>query len=170
MQVNALFKPHPRLRFNPSEDVLLMKMVAGLGTGDWHSVARRVPGRNARQCKERWENYLSPSVRNAPWTPEEEELLLQKHSEFGPMWRKIASFFRARTDINVRSRWHLIQRRIRREERKQAGLGECAKQIEAASGGHAQAPKLEDPWDLSMVNEERPSYDSFDSWLNGNPY
>jgi hypothetical protein len=158
---NSLFKPHPRSKFNPSEDALLKAAVADFGLDDWHRIAQRVPGRSSRQCKERWENYLSPSIGNAPWTPEEEQLLLQKYSEIGPLWKQIASFFTARTHINVKSRWNLIQRRIRRQARK----------VEAhRDTRQSQPPQIQELWDVPMMNVESPSDDSFSYWLDENPY
>jgi hypothetical protein len=145
-------------------------VAANFGTGDWWRVARHIPGRNARQCRERWENYLCPSIRNAPWTPEEEQLLLQKYSEIGPMWKQIASFFSARTAINVKSRWRLIQRRMRRQAWKQVGSPQGAEQIDAECGEQPQAQQFEETWDSSMMNDDGPSDNDFDYWLNGSLY
>jgi hypothetical protein len=108
-------KPHLKARFTQQEDSKLSEVVQELGTRDWQQVARQIPGRNARQCRERWLNYLSPDVRNGPWTPAEEQLLLEKYAEFGPAWKRIATFFPTRTDINVKSRWQLMQRHRRKE-------------------------------------------------------
>jgi hypothetical protein len=60
-------------RFSQFEDELLVKAVAELGPGDWYRIARRLSGRNARQCKDRWMSYLSPAVGNVPWTPREDQ-------------------------------------------------------------------------------------------------
>jgi hypothetical protein len=112
-------KPHPRARFSAAEDERLTKLVGEFGRDDWHAIAAHLRGRNARQCRDRWTNYLSPSVGNGPWTAGEDQLLMQKYSEFGPFWKRIASFFRSRTDINVKSRWHLLHRRLRKRASKQ---------------------------------------------------
>jgi hypothetical protein len=40
---------------------------------------------------------------------------MNKHSEYGASWKRIAAFFPTRTDINIKSRWQLIQRRLRKE-------------------------------------------------------
>jgi hypothetical protein len=112
-------KPHPKARFTASEDELLTKLVEDLGSDDWQVIAAHLRGRNARQCRDRWTNYLSPAVGNGPWTADEDHLLMQKYSEFGAFWKHIASFFRSRTDINVKSRWHLLHRRLRKRESKQ---------------------------------------------------
>jgi hypothetical protein len=61
--------------------------------------------RNARQCRERYKNYLSPNYRNTPWSPDEEHLLAQKVKELGQKWSAIAKFFEARSDVNVKNHW-----------------------------------------------------------------
>ena len=109
-------KTHPRVKFTQSEDELLKKLVESLGANDWQSISRQIPGRNARQCRDRWQNYLSPEVVNGPWTQDEEELLVKKYEELGPSWKQIATFFPTRTDINIKSRWHLRERRLKKEE------------------------------------------------------
>jgi hypothetical protein len=105
---------HPRNKFAPDEDMKLVDLVGRFGESRWWEVSKQLPGRNARQCRDRWLNYLSPKVINQPWTDEEERELVAKHSQFGPLWRHIATFFPGRTDINIKSHWLLMQRRIRR--------------------------------------------------------
>lgn len=109
-------KTHPRAKFTQSEDELLIQLVENFGTNDWQSISHQMPGRNSRQCRDRWQNYLSPDVVNGPWTPEEEELLVKKYEELGPSWKQIATFFPTRTDINIKSRWHLRERRLKKED------------------------------------------------------
>jgi len=47
--------------------------------------------RNGKQCRERWLNFLNPSIRKGKWTVQEDLLLLQKQKEFGGnKWSKIA--------------------------------------------------------------------------------
>jgi hypothetical protein len=120
MMMSGGRKRHPKVKFSEDEDVELKKLVQEIGTEDWHRVSSRMPGRNMRQCKERWLNYLRPDVGNGPWTVEEDQFLLLKVQEWGFAWRNIAALFDSRTDINVKSRWHLIQRRIRKEGRLRA--------------------------------------------------
>lgn len=98
---------------------------------DWNEIAQQMKtGRNARQCRERWLNYLSPSVVNGPWTDEEEELLCNKYNEIGPHWKKIAFYFPTRTDINIKSHYHLLERRKRKEEKKKEKAIQKQKEIE----------------------------------------
>jgi hypothetical protein len=108
-------RPHPKTKFTDAEDAALTNLVRDLGTSDWQEIADHLPGRNPRQCRDRWVYYLSPEVGNGPWTVEEETLLLAKHNELGSSWKRIAPFFPGRTDINVKSRFLLIQRRLRKK-------------------------------------------------------
>lgn len=108
-------KPHPKNKFTIEEDIYLRKLVAQFGENNWQQVARHMEKRNPRQCKERWHNYLSPMVRNAPWQPEEDELLLAKVGELGQRWVRIAKFFPMRTDINIKNRYLVLKRRSRKE-------------------------------------------------------
>ena len=94
-----------RRKFTAEEDEFLRGLVAQYGTSDWSIIASRFPNRNARQCRERWKNYLQPGVENPQWTPDEDKLLIEKVRELGSQWTKIAKFFHARTDINVKNRW-----------------------------------------------------------------
>jgi hypothetical protein len=105
---------HPRCKFTAAEDTALVDLVGEFGPNDWDTIASHLPGRNASQCRDRWLSYLSPDVTNGPWTVEEEQLLLRKHVEFGPRWRRISLFFVGRTEINVKSRFLLIQRRLQK--------------------------------------------------------
>lgn len=110
-------KPYVRSKFTKTEDKELTKLVSRYGTNDWHGIADNLPGRNARQCKDRWFNYLSPNVSNGPWSSHEDELLIEKQAEYGAKWRQIAACFPSRTDVSVKNRWRLLQRAAKRETR-----------------------------------------------------
>lgn len=48
----------------------------------WREVAKHVPTRSDKQCRERWANVLDPELRlYAEWTPEEDALLLRAVKE-----------------------------------------------------------------------------------------
>lgn len=111
-------KPHPKVKFTPQEDELLRKLVNEYGENDnWNIIAKKmnITYRNVRQCKERWTNYLSPTVNVSPWTPEEDEKLKQLYDELGSKWVQIAKHFPSRTDINIRSRWLVLQRHKKKQ-------------------------------------------------------
>jgi hypothetical protein len=93
-----------REKFVPEEDARLRQLVSVYGTNSWEVVAAGVPGRNARQCRERWKHYLS-SETQTPWTEEEDRQLYLRMEQIGPRWTILASFFPGRTDIQIKNRW-----------------------------------------------------------------
>jgi hypothetical protein len=101
----------PRAKFLPADDEQLRHLVEALGQTDWSAIADRMPGKNARQCKERWVNYLAPSLSTAAWTLEEDFLLIRKYAELGAKWVQIAAFFPNRTDSMIKNRFNKLQRR-----------------------------------------------------------
>lgn len=90
---------------------MLRELVTTFGEGDWQLIADKLPGRNQRQVRERWLNYLSPEVNMGPFTVEEDNLIQEKHEEIGPRWVKMTHYFKGRTDIALKNRWMIIQRR-----------------------------------------------------------
>ena len=55
-------KTHPRAKFTKEEDEMLKNLVENFGDNNWQVISSKMPGRNSRQCRERWQNYLSPDV------------------------------------------------------------------------------------------------------------
>jgi hypothetical protein len=107
-------KPHPRREFTTDEDTLLSDLVEKYGADAWQQLSRFMPGRNSRQCRDRWTNFLSPHIIRNPWSPDEEIMLSQKFAEFGHSWKKITACFDGRSEVNVKSHWLLMQRRRER--------------------------------------------------------
>ena len=94
---------HP---FTVEEDRALMNYVMIYGCSNWVQIASLMKGRTQKQCRERWNGHLCPSVNKGPWTLEEDLILAQKHSEIGNKWAKISHFLPGRTDILVKNRWN----------------------------------------------------------------
>jgi hypothetical protein len=67
-------RPH-RNRFTAAEDAQLIELVEHHGSHAWSVVAEQMEGRNGRQCRERYYNYLRPDRANQPWTTEQLGLL-----------------------------------------------------------------------------------------------
>jgi hypothetical protein len=103
----ALFDVKQKRRmFTAEEDTLLTRVVQDRRFSNWIDVASQIPGRTARQCRDRWANYLCPVNKNAAWTRDEDELLVAKFAEIGPRWTVIAKFFDGRSENNVKNRWY----------------------------------------------------------------
>ncbi|MDR0661846.1 MAG: hypothetical protein LBF76_00445 [Holosporales bacterium] len=107
-------KHHARQMFSSQEDERLSALVENMGTNNWGAIVQQMPGRNARQCRERYRNYLRPDINRAPWTPEEDQLLLEEYGKIGSKFEFISWFFPGRTGINVRNRYNRLRRRIKK--------------------------------------------------------
>jgi hypothetical protein len=104
-----------RQKFIQREDDQLRELVAELGENNWADVAARLGTRSARQCRERYRNYLSPNLLNGQWTEAEDTLLIEKHSEFGAKWSTIVSFFPTRSEVNIKNRWTQLSSKSNRD-------------------------------------------------------
>ncbi|OHT15998.1 Myb-like DNA-binding domain containing protein [Tritrichomonas foetus] len=111
-------RSHPRCSFTQDEDNFLVDLVAQFGDDNWNTIASYMESRNPRQCKDRYTSYLSPSIKNDPYSEEEDNLLKQKYEELGPKWVRISRFFHNRTDISVKCRWAVLNRRDQKNKGK----------------------------------------------------
>lgn len=94
-----------KVKFTKAEDAKLAMLVAEYSDNDWKTIAEHMAPRTARQCRERWTNYVNPSLSKDPWTPEEDLLLIEKHKEFGNHWKIIERYFNNRSKNNIKHRW-----------------------------------------------------------------
>jgi hypothetical protein len=94
-----------RKKFTPSEDAMLMCLVAQFGRFGWDVISSKMHNRNPRQCRERWKHYLSVGFEDRAWTKAEDDLLLEKEEQIGQRWTKLTAFFHNRSDIQIKARW-----------------------------------------------------------------
>lgn len=106
---NSEMKQRKRFPFTKEEDDLLVNLVQLYGIDDksvWHLISYHMKSRSARQCRERYQLFLSETVRKkAKWTKEEDELLLSQYARIGPHWKKMEQFFLGRTSYNIKNRF-----------------------------------------------------------------
>ena len=114
--MSAKGKPHPKEKFTPAEDAKLKALVKFIGVGSWNKVAEYMGTRNARQCRDRYKNYLAPNLNIKPWTLEDDEKLNRLIETMGKKWSLVAKEFPGRTDINIKSRYALLQRQLARDQ------------------------------------------------------
>jgi hypothetical protein len=159
MQMNAQLM-HPkqgrhRTRWTKDEDERLKMLVQRYGEDDWWLVAGYMRDRNARQCRERYVDYLSPRLHNDPWTPEEEAMLTEKVNMYGRKWVRLTSFFQARSAASLRNHWALMMHRNERIAKAQA-------EAEAAAAAKAAAANdAVDEQDMSFEFREFREFDEF---------
>lgn len=98
-----------KVKFTKAEDVKLMMLVQEFSTKDWKTIAEHMFPRTARQCRERWTNYVNPMLSKDPWSKEEDLLLIEKHNEFGNRWKLIERYFPGRSKNNIKHRWSIMK-------------------------------------------------------------
>jgi hypothetical protein len=103
-----------KAKFTRQEDIRLSMAVQKHHSADWKAIALEMQGRSARQCRERWTNYLNPVFVQARWTEPEDALLDEKFAELGAKWKAIAQFFPNRSENSIKSHWFVRKRRFPR--------------------------------------------------------
>lgn len=106
MNKNNKSKIPQRILFRKDEDEKIKQLVNIFGTHNWSIIAQFIEGRTAKQCRDRYSNYLIPGYFQGEWSKEEDELLIKLYNELGSKWSNIKKYFPQRSSNNIKNRWY----------------------------------------------------------------
>lgn len=95
----------PRTKWTPEEDQLL-KTLCMRRRCNWNLIQRKFPSKSLAALQRRWANKLDPAINKSRWTHEEDELIVQLHTEIGGDWKAIASKLQGRPSTSVKNRYY----------------------------------------------------------------
>jgi hypothetical protein len=158
----------PRRKFTPEEDMKLRALVESFGSTSWDEIARFLPQRSPRQCRDRYKNYLLESLVTQPWTPEEDALVIRQYYLIGPKWVEIGKMLSGRSGNNVKNRWHKHLTKLKHQIPRNAGCRrEVAKSPEPAETKPAvnlSQPLIIEDWDWQYLLTSAENPFAVDSW------
>lgn len=97
--------------WSKEEDVRLLELIGQFGPSHWSSIAEHLPGRQGKQCRERWRNHLCPDINKSSWEESEEWRLFLLHQLLGNSWATLSKLLDNRTDNCIKNHWNSIMRR-----------------------------------------------------------
>jgi hypothetical protein len=93
-------------KWRAEEDEKLAGAVQKHGN-DWFAVAALVPGRNNKDCRQRWAANLDPNINRkmGKWTAGEDAKLIGAVQQHGKDWVAVAAMVPGRTNVQCRAAW-----------------------------------------------------------------
>jgi len=92
------------------EDQTIIDFVTSNGK-NWALISKMMPTRNGKQIRDRFLNYLDPSINRDKFTEEEDKKIIENYIEHGSKWSVIAKNFPGRTGDMIKNRFYSCLKR-----------------------------------------------------------
>jgi hypothetical protein len=151
-----------KAKFEAAEDIHLAEAVSRHGKHNWQRVAEELPGRNARPCRERWSNYVSPDLVQGAWTDNEDAKLLSKFNQVGREWQRLMPWFPDRSRNSIKNRLTTLQSREQEKKRQSVTKDESVKIDPIAQAERQANPPASKCDTMSLLDSD--ANDWFNRW------
>ena len=122
-----------RCIWTPEEDAALRESALKHKGDSWNIIANEIKKvsesfssfKTSKQCRERWNNQVNPSLRLTPLSENEIDKIFKFHEKFSSQWSKITAQLPGRTDNIIKNYFLCKLRRVVRYVKK--GMSKSAK-------------------------------------------
>lgn len=133
---DSIFSKERRNRkFTRDEDDKLKSLVKVYGEGAWSRIAEEMEGRNRKQVRERYVNFLKKERITTEFTPEEDAIILQFVQSHGRKWSTIAEQLTGKTPIMIKNRYYAKLRRTTKEGKQKSEPLFMSSRADSSTGG-----------------------------------
>lgn len=93
--------------YSPEEEKKITELVEKYGEKDWSTIAKFIPGRNRKQLRDHYINFIKNKPNKDDFTSKEDKQILDMVGEYGHRWQKIADNMPGRTPIMIKNRYNM---------------------------------------------------------------
>lgn len=119
VKTNGTLRPG---KWSDAEDSLLTSLVQQHDSS-WGRIAQflnneihnKLSIRNSKTCKERWNNYLNPTINRGTWTAAEDSMLLKGYLQYGNKWKSITKILPNRIEGAIKNRIKSLLHKMRKD-------------------------------------------------------
>ena len=107
---SPLLKVKSRTNWSSQEDNILKKLASNSEKYNWSKFSFILKTKSAKQCRERWKNYLDPNIDLSPLNTNEQKLIIKLQKEIGNKWSKMRKFLKNRTENQIKNFFYKFER------------------------------------------------------------